>query len=161
MVRHQIRWARSTRISRRWVILRLILTYGTALALLTVVADEASKFSLALLAFTLMARLTMGWVDRGPLASRSDPEENLWLLPVRDLLSFRIWCLSWIGRRVEWRAGCSKRATKHDSLAGRCLPSRQKANAGGRGLFESRFPRWYTRSSEFCLSRVGGRGRTN
>jgi ceramide glucosyltransferase len=28
---------------------------------------------------------------------------NLWLVPVRDLLSFVIWMLSWVGRKVEWR----------------------------------------------------------
>ena len=28
---------------------------------------------------------------------------NFWLVPLRDLLSFAIWCLSWVGNRVEWR----------------------------------------------------------
>lgn len=103
MVRHQMRWARSTRISRPLGYFGLILTYGTALALLTVLADEASKFSLALLAFTLMARLTMGWLIGVHWLHDRILKRNLWLLPVRDLLSFGIWCLSWIGRRVEWR----------------------------------------------------------
>src|SRR5207249_3220494 len=61
MMRHQMRWARSTRISRPMGYLGLILTYGTALALLNVAVDRASTFSVALLASTLVVRLTMGW----------------------------------------------------------------------------------------------------
>lgn len=103
MMRHQMRWARSTRISRPMGYLGLILTYGTALALLNVVVDGASMFSLILLATTLVIRLTMAgmigihWLGDGVL------KRYFWLVPVRDLLSFLIWCLSWAGKRVEWR----------------------------------------------------------
>lgn len=103
MMRHQMRWARSTRISRPLGYLGLILTYGTALAALTVIVDGASKFSLVLLAFTLMARLTMGWLIGVYWLHDRILKSNFWLLPLRDLLSFVIWCLSWIGKRVEWR----------------------------------------------------------
>jgi len=30
-------------------------------------------------------------------------KKHFYLLPVRDVLSFVIWCVSWFGRRVEWR----------------------------------------------------------
>lgn len=103
MLRHQIRWARSTRISRPLGYLGLILTYGTALAVLTVVVDGASKFSLALLAVTLIARLAMGWLIGVHWLHDRILKRNFWLLPLRDLLSFVIWCFSWIGKRVEWR----------------------------------------------------------
>jgi ceramide glucosyltransferase len=103
MLRHQMRWARSTRISRPLGYLGLILTYGTALATLTVIVDGASKFSLALLAFTLMVRLAMGWLIGVHWLHDRILKKNFWLLPLRDLLSFVIWCLSWIGNRVEWR----------------------------------------------------------
>src|SRR4030095_1249239 len=62
MMRHQIRWARSTRISRPMGYLGLILTYGTALALLLTVVDSASMFSLIVLAITLFIRLLMAWI---------------------------------------------------------------------------------------------------
>src|SRR6185436_1065949 len=48
MLRHQLRWARSTRISRPLGYLGLILTHGTALALLNVGLTLASEFSLVL-----------------------------------------------------------------------------------------------------------------
>ncbi len=103
MLRHQLRWARSTRISRPMGYLGLILTYGTALALLNVAVDRASAFSLGLLAATLVVRLTMGWLIGVHWLGDKILKKYFWLVPVRDLLSFVIWCLSWVGRRVEWR----------------------------------------------------------
>lgn len=103
MLRHQARWARSTRISRPMGYLGLILTYGTALALLNVAVDGASKFSLMLLATTLVMRLTMGWTIGVHWLEDKILKKYFWLVPVRDLLSFLVWCLSWVGKRVEWR----------------------------------------------------------
>jgi ceramide glucosyltransferase len=103
MLRHQLRWARSTRISRPAGYLGLILTYGTALALLNVSFDLASAFSLILLAITLALRLTMGWLIGVHWLHDKTLKKYFWIVPVRDLLSFVIWCFSWVGRRVEWR----------------------------------------------------------
>lgn len=103
MMRHQIRWARSTRISRPLGYLGLILTYGTALALLNVAVDRASTLSFVLLGATLVVRLTMGWMIGVHWLGDKILKKYFWLVPVRDLLSFVIWCSSWIGRTVEWR----------------------------------------------------------
>lgn len=103
MMRHQMRWARSTRISRPMGYLGLLLTYGTALALLNVAVDRASTFSLILLAATLVIRLTMGWMIGVHWLDDRTLKKYFWLVPVRDLLSFLIWCVSWVGSRVEWR----------------------------------------------------------
>jgi ceramide glucosyltransferase len=103
MMRHQMRWARSTRISRPMGYLGLMLTYGTALALLNVAVDRTSTFSLMLLASTLVVRLTMGWMIGVHWLRDRILRKYFWLVPVRDLLSFLIWCLSWVGKRVEWR----------------------------------------------------------
>jgi ceramide glucosyltransferase len=103
MMRHQIRWARSTRISRPMGYLGLILTYGTALALLVVAIDGAAMLSLLLLASTLAIRLTMGWMIGVHWLGDKILKTHFWLVPMRDLISFLIWCLSWVGKRVEWR----------------------------------------------------------
>ena len=103
MMRHQMRWARSTRISRPMGYLGLILTYGTALALLNVAVDRASTFSVALFASTLAVRLTMGWMIGVHWLGDRILKKYFWLVQVRDLLSFLIWCMSWVGKRVEWR----------------------------------------------------------
>jgi len=103
MIRHQLRWARSTRISRPMGYLGLILTYGTALALLNVIVAQASVFSLSLLAATLAVRLTMGWMIGVHWLGDKVLKKCFWLVPARDLLSFAIWCSSWVGNKVEWR----------------------------------------------------------
>lgn len=103
MMRHQMRWARSTRISRPMGYLGLILTYGTALAVLNVAVDLASGLSLALLISTLIVRLTMGWMIGVHWMGDQILKKYFWLVPARDVLSFLIWCLNWVGKRVEWR----------------------------------------------------------
>ncbi|HSB09260.1 MAG TPA: bacteriohopanetetrol glucosamine biosynthesis glycosyltransferase HpnI [Blastocatellia bacterium] len=103
MVRHQMRWARSTRISRPMGYLGLILTHGTALALLNVVLDRASMLSLVLLGITLTLRMNMAWIIGVHWLRDEILKKYFWLVPVRDVLSFVIWCLSWVGNKVEWR----------------------------------------------------------
>ena len=103
MIRHQMRWARSTRISRPMGYLGLILTHGTPLALATVAIDQGSRLSLILLAATLVVRLTMAWMIGVHWLRDRILRRYFWLVPVRDVLSFLIWCLSWVGKTVEWR----------------------------------------------------------
>ncbi|MBI3650427.1 MAG: bacteriohopanetetrol glucosamine biosynthesis glycosyltransferase HpnI [Acidobacteria bacterium] len=103
MLRHQLRWGRSTRISRPAGYLGLLLTYGTALALLLGVVDGFTPKSLILLAATLVIRLLTAWMIGVQWMQDKLLKKYFWLLPLRDLLSFAIWCLSMVGKRVEWR----------------------------------------------------------
>ena len=103
MMRHQLRWGRSTRISRPSGYLGLILTYGVALAVLVSLLSFFSLGSLILLAATLTIRLLMGWMIGIHWMQDRILKRYFWLLPVRDLLSFAIWCLSIVGKHVEWR----------------------------------------------------------
>jgi ceramide glucosyltransferase len=103
MMHHQMRWARSTRISRPAGYLGLLLTYGTALGLLDVAVMRASWFSLILLASTLTARLLMGWLVGVHYLKDRILKRHFYFVPLRDLLSFLIWAVSWFGRTVEWR----------------------------------------------------------
>jgi ceramide glucosyltransferase len=103
MVRHQMRWARSTRISRPLGYFGLILTHGTALAVLNVALTLASEFSLVLLAITLVLRMTMAWMIGVHWLGDRILKIHFWLVPIRDVLSFTVWCVSWAGNTVEWR----------------------------------------------------------
>jgi len=103
MMRHQMRWARSTRISRPAGYLGLLLTYGTALALINVAVMRASWASLVLLALTLAVRLLMGWLIGVHYLKDRILKRHFYLVPLRDVLSFVIWAVSWFGRTVEWR----------------------------------------------------------
>ncbi|HSP07807.1 MAG TPA: bacteriohopanetetrol glucosamine biosynthesis glycosyltransferase HpnI [Acidobacteriota bacterium] len=103
MIRHQIRWARGIRVCRPLGYLGMIITYGTALALLFVAAAHASMGSLILLAATLVMRLVMAWHVGVHCLKDRVLKKSLWLIPFRDVLSFLIWCIGLVGRRVEWR----------------------------------------------------------
>jgi ceramide glucosyltransferase len=103
MLSHQLRWSRSTRRSRPAGYFGLLFTYGTALALVNVAVARLSALSLALLGLTLIIRMTMGWMIGVRLLGDKILKRYFYLLPVRDVLSFLIWCFSWFGRRVEWR----------------------------------------------------------
>jgi ceramide glucosyltransferase len=103
MMRHQMRWARSTRISRPAGYFGLLFTYGTALALINAAVANGSPFSLWLLGATLVVRLLMGWLIGIHWMRDKILRAHFYLLPVRDALSFAIWALSWFGRTVEWR----------------------------------------------------------
>jgi ceramide glucosyltransferase len=103
MLRHQLRWGRSTRISRPWGYRGLILTYGTATATMAMVALGFTNFSLWLMAATVVARYlpvfligVYGMKDRA-LA------RYFWLVPIQDLVTFGVWVMSFVGDEIEWR----------------------------------------------------------
>lgn len=103
MLKHQLRWGRSTRISRPWGYRGLILTYGTATSLLALLAWSASSFAWWLFAVTMFVRFlpvfvvgVFGLKDR--ILAR-----YFWLVPVRDLITFGIWMASFIGDEIQWR----------------------------------------------------------
>jgi ceramide glucosyltransferase len=105
MIKHQIRWARGIRVCRPMGYLGLVLTYGTVLALLGVIADHGSGRSVLLLSLTVAVRLLMAWIIGVHWLGDGILRKHIWLIPVRDVLSFLIWCLSLAGTRVEWRGG--------------------------------------------------------
>lgn len=45
----------------------------------------------------------MGWVVGVKFLKDPVAQRFLWLIPLRDLLSFVIWCYGWFGSTVEWR----------------------------------------------------------
>jgi ceramide glucosyltransferase len=103
MLKHQIRWARVKRVCRPWGYLGLVLTYGIPLALVNAMLAQGTSASLVLLAVTVAMRLLMGWLVGIRCLGDEVLHNNFWLVPIRDLLSFLIWCLSLVGRKIEWR----------------------------------------------------------
>jgi ceramide glucosyltransferase len=103
MMKHQIRWARGIKACRPWGHLGALVTHGTTLALLLVLVSQGSASSLAMFAVTLLTRLTVIYsiAIRG-LGDRL-VRENLWLVPLRDVLGFLLWCLGQVGKTIEWR----------------------------------------------------------
>jgi ceramide glucosyltransferase len=102
-VAHQLRWMRTVRDARPFGFLGMILTYGLAWALLNVVATGGSLESLALLSITLAARVTMVLLIGVQLLGDRQVLRDVWLLPVRDLVSLCIWAWTYAGSTVIWR----------------------------------------------------------
>jgi ceramide glucosyltransferase len=98
--KHRLRWARSTRRSRRIGYLGELFTKTTALALLLWLAEpRAWGFVLLAVLFRAGQQWATGiWVLNDPLAKR-----YWWLLPVEDVASFVTWCLGFFGKTIVWR----------------------------------------------------------
>jgi ceramide glucosyltransferase len=103
MLKHQLRWARTIRISRSWSYCGLIFTYGTATSLLALAAWNFVSFAWWLCAITLFTRfLTVFGVGVFGLKDYA-LLRWFWLVPLRDLIAFAVWVISFAGNEVEWR----------------------------------------------------------
>jgi len=109
---HELRWARTTRTiapaghlgsgvthSLAWAVLGLAMLGLTPLALMALVAALGSRLALK----SRMDRL---------LPAESGP---LWLLPLRDLLSFLVFTASLFGTKIHWR-GTRLEIRRHAAL---------------------------------------------
>jgi len=103
MIKHQIRWGRGIKACRPMGHLGSVVTHGTTLALINMALAGGSLWSILLLIAAAGTQLTMGRLIGVRFLEDDILKENLWLLPLRDLLSFGIWCASLVGREVEWR----------------------------------------------------------
>jgi ceramide glucosyltransferase len=100
---HQMRWARSTRDSRRLGYIGLGVTYCVPWALATVVASGAPLWSLTLLSFALLTRVSVALVVGVGILRDDQVLRDLWLLPMRDLFGLVFWAWSYAGDTVVWR----------------------------------------------------------
>ncbi len=96
--RHQVRWARTVRVSKFWGYLGLPFTFATVWA-----AAAALSGSFGLAAALLGSRMLMATVA-GWFVLRSPDVPRLWLLiPLRDLFGAAVWVAGLFGHRVYWR----------------------------------------------------------
>ena len=100
---HQMRWARSTRDSRRHGYLGLGVTYCIPWALLTVVASGGALWSFTLLTLAVLARVAVALTVGVGLLRDDQVLRDLWLLPVRDVFGLLFWIWSFAGDTVVWR----------------------------------------------------------
>ena len=98
--KHRLRWARSTRRSRRIGYIGELFTKTTAISLLLgLAAPGAWGFALIGLMFRAGMQFTTAvWVLDDPLA-----ESRWWLLPLEDLAGFVTWVLGFFGKTIVWR----------------------------------------------------------
>ncbi len=96
--RHQVRWARTIRVSKFAGYLGLPFTFATLWA---VVAGASGEWrpALALIAVRMLVAIEAGWFV---LRSR-DVLRLFFLIPVRDLFGVAVWAVGLFGSSVEWR----------------------------------------------------------
>lgn len=98
---HELRWARTIRAQRPAGYAGSILTHLLPLAALYAsICGSPRRASAAL----LLAGLLRAALHReGEKSFAPAPGAALWLVPVRDVLSFGVWCAGLAGRRIAWR----------------------------------------------------------
>ncbi|MBW4056151.1 MAG: glycosyltransferase [Proteobacteria bacterium] len=99
----QLRWARTMRVSRPGGYLASGMTLPFPAALLATLLAPSPALGVAAVAVLYGVRLNVS-----TLLSRRFVRDGLfprwlWLLPLRDMLAFFTWALSFLGNRVEWR----------------------------------------------------------
>ena len=98
--RHELRWARTVRLMAPMGFAGSIVTHGVAIAALAAAGCGFSLTSLGFLAMSCVLR----WASAGAVAARLRlPATGLWMLPLRDLLSFAVFVGSFFSRNVSWR----------------------------------------------------------
>ncbi len=100
---HQLRWNRSTRDSRPWGYLGLVLTFGFPWALLALALSRGANWAWALVGTAVVSRLLMAWIVSIRVLHDRQFWGQLWLLPIRDLLAVGIWIASYAGHTIAWR----------------------------------------------------------
>jgi ceramide glucosyltransferase len=103
VIQRQIRWLRCIRVSRPWGYLGLLFTYGTVTSLLLLLVTRGSILGWTSLAITWSVRLVMAWVVGVQVFNDPVTKQNFWLIPLRDLMHFAIWCYGFFGKEIIWR----------------------------------------------------------
>ncbi len=100
---HQMRWARSTRDSRRLGYVGLGVTYCVPWALATVLASGGALWSWTVLTLAVLARVSVALTVGVGVLRDGQVLRDLWLLPLRDVFGLLFWAWSFAGDTVVWR----------------------------------------------------------
>ena len=100
---HQMRWGRSTRDSRRWGYVGLVFTYGFFWAILAAILSRGAVWAWALLGAAFFLRLIAALVVGVGVLHDSQIVRDLWLVPLRELISVAVWLFSFFGHTITWR----------------------------------------------------------
>ena len=99
--KHQLRWARTIRLSRAGGYAGLPVTFATLWALVAAVSGHW-PVALGLLGIRLAMALTCG----GLVLKSTDVWKYCYLIPFRDLGGVLVWVAGFFGDTVEWRGRC-------------------------------------------------------
>jgi len=100
---HQLRWARSTRDSRRWGYVGMSVTYVLPWAMAAVVASGGALWSFSLLSMALLVRVSVALTVGVGILRDGQVLRDFWLLPLRDCFGLFFWAWSYASDVVVWR----------------------------------------------------------
>ncbi|MER3434357.1 MAG: glycosyl transferase [Leptolyngbya sp. ERB_1_1] len=103
LLQHQTRWFRNTRFARSSGYLGLIFTYGTVTSLFLLAVTQASLLGWIVLITTWTVRYIAAWLIGVYYLQDAIAKQLLFFVPLRDCLSFCLWCYGFFGNSVEWR----------------------------------------------------------
>jgi ceramide glucosyltransferase len=95
---HQLRWARTIRVSKGRSYAGLPITHAGLWALIAAVCGAWVPATILLAASIMSAFITGGLVLQSRLAAGL-----CWLAPVWDVYAFAVWAASYLGKEVRWR----------------------------------------------------------
>jgi ceramide glucosyltransferase len=103
MFRHQLRWARTIRDSRRWGYAGLALTFGLPWALLAVICSYGAPWAWLLLGGVVAVRIAMALVVGQRVLDDRQVSRWLALVPLRDFIGLLVWLAGFMGHEIVWR----------------------------------------------------------
>lgn len=99
----QLRWARTMRVSRPGGYLASGITHFFPAAFLAVLVAPSLPMGISAVTLLYGVRLCVSTIFSRRYVRDGLFPRWLWLLPLRDMLAFFVWGLSFLGNRVEWR----------------------------------------------------------
>jgi len=102
-LKHELRWAIGIRNIRPGGHFGMLFTHGLPWAIAAAWASHSVAIGAGYLVAYFALRFAMAWAVG--VWGLHDPvlRRRIWLLPVRDLLSFFVWLASFGMNRIEWR----------------------------------------------------------
>jgi len=105
-IKHQVRWMKSTRCSRPKGHFGTSLTFGMPYGILACVGAVMlgrPGWGLAALVFSLLGRMLQAFVVGRYVVQEKELGWTVVLFPLRDLMGFFFWAMSYTSRRILWR----------------------------------------------------------
>jgi ceramide glucosyltransferase len=100
---HELRWARTVRSVRSVGYTFSFIAYPLPMSMLFLLVTRFATLGVVAVALTLGLRVLLHYAVRA--AFRLSSPAMPWLIPIRDSLAFLVWCVSFLGRNVQWRNG--------------------------------------------------------
>ncbi|MEB3122604.1 MAG: bacteriohopanetetrol glucosamine biosynthesis glycosyltransferase HpnI [Snowella sp.] len=99
----QIRWFKCIRVERFWGYVGLIFTYGIINSFILLLLTQNSLFGWSIFGLVWNIRFLTAYLITIKYLKDYNAKEFFLLIPLRDFVSFGIWCYSFIGNQVIWR----------------------------------------------------------